>query len=168
MPTQDMLLGDAPQKNVAVGLVVSDCNKPSPGLLEPGSPGPLVAGFGTELGGFGTDPCPLAAAVGATIPPPGEGLELGLEATIPPPVEGLEMGPEAATSGAELGAADPPPPPTEGLPKSQHCPKRACFRSVHSWSLPSNPANESFAAAQVVVVVCRVDDVSVTSLSEYI
>jgi hypothetical protein len=126
------------------------------------APGPLVAGVGAELGGFGTDPCPLAAGVGATIPPG----------------EALGIGPDA-TSGTVLGAADPPPPPGEvegsipssntiELPKSQHCPKRACFPSGQFWSLFSNLPNESFAAAQVVVVVCQVDDGSVTSLSGYI
>ncbi len=136
-----MLLGNAPQKNAAVRQVISDCSKPSLGLLEPGSPGPLLAGVGIKLGGFGTDPCLLAAAVGTTILPPGEELELGLEATMPPLGEGLEIGPKAATSGAVLGTANPPPPPTEGLPKLQHCPKKACFHSVHSWLLLSNPAN---------------------------
>jgi len=139
MPTQDMLLGFTPQINVAVGLAVCGCNETSPGLLEPGE--------------FGMAPGPLVAGVGAEMggigmdPCP---LAAGVGATIPPG-EGLEIGPEATS-----------------VPKSQHCPKRACFPSVHFWSLFSNLANESFAAAQVVVVDCRVDDGSVTSLSEYI
>jgi len=161
-----MLLGCTPQINVTVGLDVCGCSTTSPGFLEPGefgmTPGPLVPGVGAELGGFGTDPCPLAAP-GATTIPPGEGLEIGPK----------------VTPGTLSSAADPPPPPGEvvrsipssntmELPKSQHCPKRDCFPSVHFWSLFSNLANESFAAAHVVVVVCRVDDGSVKSLSEYI
>ena len=142
MPTQDMLLGCTPQINVTVGLDVCGCSTTSPGFLEPGefgmAPGPLVPGVGAELGGFGTDPCPLAAP-GATTIPPGEGLEIGPK----------------ATPGTLSSAADPPPPQGKWSDRYHHpirwnFPNRSIVRRepashpyISGRSFPILPTNRS-------------------------